>query len=73
LEKKELVRVAKSTLTVSYNISGFLDLEEGTITKEATKEGEDDKVYPFSEILQQFNGKDVAFILKETSELESVE
>lgn len=72
-EKKELVIVAKSTLTVSYNLSGLLDLEAGTITKFATKEGESDKVYPFDEILRQFNGKEVGFIMKETSELESVE
>jgi hypothetical protein len=65
--------MAKSTRTLGYSLNGILDLENGIITKEATKEGEEDKVYPFAEILQLFDGKDITISFKETSELESVE
>jgi hypothetical protein len=62
--------MAKSKLNVGYSLSGFLDLDNGTIT-EMTKE--EDKVYDFDNILRQFNGKEVAITIKETSELESIE
>jgi hypothetical protein len=65
--------MAKSTRTIGYSINGILDLEGGVIVKPATKEGEVDKVYPFTDIVEGFDGKEITFTIKETSELESVE
>lgn len=65
--------MAKSTRTIGYSLSGILDLENGIITKYATKEGESDKVYPYAEYIEQFDGKEITIAFKETSELESIE
>ena len=65
--------MAKSTQTISHSINGFYDKEEGTIVKIATKEGEEDKTFYVENILLKYNGKEVTFTFKETSELESDE
>lgn len=62
--------MAKSKRNLGYSLSGFLDLDEGTIT-EQTKDEE--LVFDFDNIIRQFNGKEVTVTIKEVSELESVE
>lgn len=58
--------MGKSTKSVTYNVKGVLDLENGTVT-EISKEEE--VVYDFTEILAQFDGKEIAMSIKETSEI----
>jgi hypothetical protein len=65
--------MAKSTKTISYSISGIFDKEAGTVTQYAKKETEEDKVFIIENILEEYDGKDVTFTYKETSDLESDE
>lgn len=60
--------MAKSKRDLSYRLSGFIDVNNKTIT-ELDKEGEVVSENNFGQIIQQFDGKEVTFSIKESSDL----
>ena len=65
--------MAKSKRNNSVILHGYLNLENGTITEVIEKKNQEPEtyVYSYDSIVQQFNGKQVAISIRETTELES--
>jgi hypothetical protein len=65
--------MAKSKRNNSVILHGYLNLEDGTITEIIEKKNSEPEeyVYPYDSIVEQFNGKQVAISIRETTELES--
>lgn len=66
--------MAKSKRNNSVLLHGYLDLENGTITEVIEKKNQEPEefVYDYHSLVSQFNGKQVAISIRETTELESV-
>ena len=59
----------KSKRNHSVMLTGFLDVDDGTITENVS---DVDIIYNLNEIIRAFNGKEVSITVRETNELESV-
>jgi hypothetical protein len=66
--------MAKSKRNNSVLLSGYLDLRNGTVTEVIEKKNQetDEIVYDYTSLIEQFDGKQVAISIRETTELESV-
>jgi hypothetical protein len=66
--------MAKSKRNNSVLLHGFLDLEAGTVTEIIEKKNAEPEeyVYNYHDLIDKFNGKQVAISIRETTELESV-
>lgn len=65
--------MAKSKRNNSVILHGYLNLDDGTITEVIEKKNQEPEtyVYSYDSIVKQFNGKQVAISIRETTELES--
>jgi hypothetical protein len=65
--------MAKSKRNNSVILHGYLNLDEGTITEIIEKKNQEPEtlVYSYDSIIKQFDNKQIAISIRETTELES--
>jgi hypothetical protein len=65
--------MAKSKRNNSVILHGYLDLDKGNITELIEKKNQEPEtyVYSYDSIIKQFDGKQIAISIRETTELES--
>jgi hypothetical protein len=66
--------MAKSKRNNSVLLHGYLDLSNGTITEIIEKKNQEPEeyVYDYNSLVANFDGKQIAISIRETTDLESV-